>query len=181
MKRVMLVGDSIRMNYCPVVYMKLSGLCEVVYPEENSRFAKYTLCEFGHWVEQFGNPDIIHWNNGLWDVFRYDGEHILTPLDDYLADMKRVYARMKATGAKIIFATSTPTSPYDGDRRQEDIAEYNRAMTEWLSDKDVEINDLYSFLKPHVFEYISDDRVHLNKYGVREVGNKVVEVIKKYL
>ena len=117
----------------------------------------------------------------MWDVFRYDGEHILTPLDDYLADMKRVYARMKATGAKIIFATSTPTSPYDGDRRQEDIAEYNRAMTDWLSDKDVEINDLYSFLKPHVFEYISDDRVHLNKYGVREVGNKVVEVIKKYL
>ncbi len=33
-------------------------------------------------------------------------------------------------------------------------------------------------MKPHVFEYISDDRVHLNKYGVREVGNKVVEVIK---
>ena len=107
----MLVGDSIRMNYCPVVYMKLSDLCEVVYPEENSRFAKYTLCEFGHWVEKYGKPDIIHWNNGLWDVFRYDGEHILTPIDDYLADMKRVYARMKQTGAKIIFATSTPTSP----------------------------------------------------------------------
>lgn len=83
MKRVMLVGDSIRMNYCPVVYMKLSEFCEVVYPEENSRFAKYTLCEFGHWVEKYGTPDIIHWNNGLWDVFRYDGEHILTPLDDY--------------------------------------------------------------------------------------------------
>ena len=181
MKRVMLVGDSIRMNYCPVVYMKLSEFCEVVYPEENSRFAKYTLCEFGHWVEKYGIPDIIHWNNGLWDVFRYDGEHILTPLDDYLADMKRVYARMKQTGAKIIFATSTPTSPYDTDRRQEDIVEYNKAITDWLKTKDVEINDLYSFLKPHVFEYISEDSVHLNKYGVREVGNRVVEVIKKHL
>lgn len=181
MKRVMLVGDSIRMNYCPVVYMKLSGLCEVVYPEDNCRFAKYTLCEFGHWVAKYGNPDIIHWNNGLWDVFRYDGEHVLTPLDRYLEDMKRVYARMKETGARIIFATTTPTTPYDVDRRQEDIVEYNREITRWLEEKGVEINDLYSFVKPHIFEYISDDHVHLNKYGVHEVGNRVVEVIKKHL
>ena len=88
---------------------------------------------------------------------------------------------MKETGARIIFATTTPTTPYDVDRRQEDIVEYNREITRWLEEKGVEINDLYSFVKPHVFEYISDDRVHLNKYGVREVGNRVVEVIKKHL
>ena len=117
----------------------------------------------------------------LWDVFRYDGEHVLTPLDRYLEDMKRVYARMKETGARIIFATTTPTTPYDVDRRQEDIVEYNREITRWLEEEGVEINDLYSFVKPHVFEYISDDHVHLNKYGVHEVGNRVVEVIKKHL
>ena len=89
----MLVGDSIRMNYCPVVYMKLSEFCEVVYPEENSRFAKYTLCEFGHWVEKYGTPDIIHWNNGLWDVLRLNGDEPLTPIDCYVYMLKRVYKK----------------------------------------------------------------------------------------
>ena len=169
------------MNYCPVVFMKLDGLAEVVYPEENCRFAKYTLCEFGHWIEKFGIPDIIHWNNGLWDTLRYNGEDVLTPLDEYLADMMRIHREMEKTGAKIIFATSTPTSTLDSDRRQSDIELYNREVCRLMEAKGVEINDLYTFVKPHVDEYIDEDHIHLNKYGVRAVGDQVIEVIKKYL
>ena len=45
MKKVLLLGDSIRMGYDDYVKEALDGKCEVVYDaEDNGRFAAYTLC-----------------------------------------------------------------------------------------------------------------------------------------
>ena len=91
MKRVMLIGDSIRLNYQSVVEEELSGEYSVWAPDENCRFAKYTLTELPRYKVAFSKkenekteaakltptidikdnlikPDIIHWNNGLWDT-----------------------------------------------------------------------------------------------------------------
>ena len=44
MKKVLLLGDSIRMGYDDYVKEELDGKCEVVYDaEDNGRFAAYTL------------------------------------------------------------------------------------------------------------------------------------------
>ena len=40
MKKVVLLGDSIRMNYCKYVKSKLEGIAEVYYPDDNCRFAQ---------------------------------------------------------------------------------------------------------------------------------------------
>ena len=45
MKKVLLLGDSIRMGYDDYVKEALDGKCEVVYDaEDNGRFAAYTHC-----------------------------------------------------------------------------------------------------------------------------------------
>lgn len=43
MKKILLIGDSIQQLYLPHVIQKLDGIAEVWGPEDNCRFAKYTL------------------------------------------------------------------------------------------------------------------------------------------
>ncbi|MCI6734265.1 MAG: hypothetical protein MR437_04210, partial [Clostridiales bacterium] len=70
MKKVTLLGDSIRqIGYGKTVAEELrkEGI-EVFQPEENCRFSKYTLRMLFDYKEQIAGSDVIHWNNGLWDV-----------------------------------------------------------------------------------------------------------------
>ena len=43
MKKIVLIGDSIRMGYDKYVKEALDGVADVYYPGENCRFAQYTL------------------------------------------------------------------------------------------------------------------------------------------
>ena len=54
MKKVLLLGDSIRLSYQPHVKEKLSEIVEVVGAEENCRFAKYTLWGINTWINELG-------------------------------------------------------------------------------------------------------------------------------
>jgi hypothetical protein len=58
MKKILLLGDSIRQSYQSLVKEILSGKADVVWPEDNCRFAKYTLWYVNMWTDQFGKPDI---------------------------------------------------------------------------------------------------------------------------
>lgn len=183
MKKVLLLGDSIRLNYGPKVFRNLDGIAEVVGPADNCRFVRYTIANIREWLGVYGNPDVIHWNNGIWDVHHFlDGdEKVLTTLDEYLTDLERLYNRLRLTGAKIIFATSTPCKEGYPLMNNEDIIRYNKAAVELLKDKVDEINDLYSLINSDVEKYICNDNLHLSKDGIAAAGNQVTEIIKKYL
>ena len=110
MKNVWLFGDSIRLNYQHVVKRELDGECSVFSPAENGKFAKYTLCMLFQWSADYPKPDVIHWNNGIWDAFRFHpGKGPLTSVEDYCRDTLLIADALASTGAKLIFATSTPT------------------------------------------------------------------------
>ena len=88
---VLLLGDSIRMNYQEQVSVQLGDDFYVWGSPDNGRFAKYTLCELKRILEGFGEkPDVIHWNNGLWDnSFNTEGDEF-TPIEEYIRDLKRL-------------------------------------------------------------------------------------------
>ena len=55
-----------------------------------------------------GNWDVIHFNFGLHDLkSMFDGYFQVSP-DDYERNLRRIVFRLKQTGAKLIFATTTP-------------------------------------------------------------------------
>ena len=103
MKNIYLIGDSIRCGsvlspgYGIYVKEKLDGECNVYSPNENCRFAQYTLRALCDWVGQVDadEMDVIHWNNGLWDVLRLHGDEPLTPIDVYVHMLERVYKKLK--------------------------------------------------------------------------------------
>ena len=108
-KKVVLLGDSIRLwGYGTKVPELLSEEYDVVQPEDNCRFTKYTLRGLFDWGELLQGADIIHWNNGLWDATELFGDGTFTTEEEYIRDATRIARILKKITPKVIFATTTP-------------------------------------------------------------------------
>jgi len=186
--RVLLLGDSIRVSYQPMVATMLADRAEVVGPADNCQFALYTLSSLDRWLAELGRPDIVHWNNGLHDVGHNPGRApVQIPLGMYVADLRFILANLRAITPHVIWATMTPVHPdrpFTSDAwswRNEAIAQYNTAAGELMATHGVPINDLHALVLPHVDEYLADDLIHLNDAGQRACAKAVAEIVRPYL
>ncbi|NLA73585.1 MAG: SGNH/GDSL hydrolase family protein [Clostridiales bacterium] len=184
MTKILLLGDSIRENYQEKVKELLFGdNCEIFHPDENCRFSRYTLNSLKFWLPMCPNPDIVHWNNGLWDtLITYPEDGPFTEISEYVRDMKRILRELKKTGAKVIFATTTAVGDNNPPWSNETIEEYNKALIDAIG-KDVDaINDLYALTRPNNATYISaEDKVHLTPEGIDALGSAVTKHIRKFM
>ena len=93
MKKIILLGDSIRGGYDKYVKYAFKNEAEVYYPNENCRFAAYILRHLPNWKDDFGcgdDVDLVHWNAGLWDdLVMVDGKKH-TSLELYKEYVQRV-------------------------------------------------------------------------------------------
>lgn len=197
MKKIFLIGDSIRYGhgkegkkngYGYYVEEKLKGKCIVYAPNDNCRFLQYTLRYLHEWIQNLGikgeEIDIIHWNNGLWDVLRILEDEPLTSIEMYKIMLNRVYKRIKKLfpNAKIIFALTTPVTEElmseDFLRRNTDIEKYNEAAVEVLKPLGVVINDLYKIGKEIRGQYYYD-AVHYNEKGSELLAEEIIKLIEK--
>ena len=178
MKKVVLLGDSIRhAGYGRPVEENLSGEFEVWQPNDNCRFAKYTLRGLFDWKENMKNADIIHWNNGLWDVCDIFGDGHFTPKDEYVETMVRLAKLMKQRAKTVIFATTTPVRDDNPYNKNCNIEAFNNALVPRLREIGVVINDLYSVISKDIEKYIrEDDKIHLTDEGIA-VATEMVEGI----
>ena len=208
MKKVLLLGDSIRMGYDEFVKEYLAHEAEVFFNEDNGRFLQYTLRCLQDWKEQSRIPDdvdVVHWNNGLWDVghlgigatheaealtatsgitsggFAYEEDN-LTPPDFYRHMLVRVYKRIRLLFpvSKVIFAYTTPIvgdSPPFLFRCNEEVCRYNAIARSTLEPLGVVFNDLYSFADANARE-LHRDWVHYNDDGSRLLARRVCEAIR---
>lgn len=174
---VVLLGDSIRLAYQPVVTLLLQGFADIWGPEENCRFAKHTARQLPSWFAAAGQADLIHWNNGLWDTsILYPEDGPFTPLDEYLRYLAIILRELRKRCPKIIFATSTPVVEPHASQKNSLIEEYNQAAVDFMRKQGVMINDLYAFVYPRQQDFICDDRCHPT-----ELGKKVAEIIREQL
>lgn len=188
MKNIFLIGDSIRHGapgsdgYGVHVKKKLEGVANIYAPEENCRFAQYTLRYLHEWASRVPKEeiDVVHWNNGLWDVLRLFGDEPLTDIEAYGVMLKRVYKRIKFLfpNAKIIFALSTSVIEEWGSpnffRYNCEIEEYNKKAQEVMGELGVEVNDLYTLSKSFD-NSLHSDWVHFNTAGSQILADKVIE------
>ncbi|MBQ2841262.1 MAG: SGNH/GDSL hydrolase family protein [Oscillospiraceae bacterium] len=194
MKKIFLIGDSIRFGaanspgYGVYVKEKLQHKAEVYAPDENCRFAQYTLRNLYDWAMQFDTQsiDVVHWNNGLWDVLRLHGDEPLTPLNVYLSFLERVYKKIRLIfpKAKIIFALSTPVvekwANPDFMRYNREIRHYNREAEKLMDSLGVQVNDLYSVAEKFD-ESMRADWVHYNEKGSELLADAVVRAIQVFI
>ena len=188
MKEVLLLGDSIRMAYQKRVTELLGGEFHVSAPGENCRFAAYTLNSLRMWLPKMPKPDIIHWNNGLWDTaILYPEDGCFTHIGEYADALEKILRELQKTGAKIVFASSTPVSPEKEflttaappAHKNEDIRRYNAAARIIMEQNGIEINDLYQLVEPHISEYISADMIHPTPSDIEALAAAVSHKIKE--
>lgn len=180
MKKVTLLGDSIRqLGYGKRVEELLKGEYEVFQPEDNCRFAKYTLRMLFDYKDQIAGSDVIHWNNGLWDVCDLFGDGQFSSVEEYCDNMLRIADILLKITPNVIFATTTPVRDGYQYQANRDIAKLNEAIVPLLKEKNVAINDLYGLVYP-VKETIlrDDDLIHLNDEGIELCAKQVADAIR---
>ena len=183
--KVTLLGDSIRqIGYGTVVPEMLGEEFEVYQPKENGRFAANTLRGLFDWREDMKGSNIIHWNNGIWDVLDHFGDGPFSSTEQYVETMLRIARILKSRCDVLIFATTTALGEEVVDIveegiiiRESVIRDFNAALVPKLEEMGVVINDLYALTAEHR-EYIRPDKFHLSELGIKKVGEEVTKVIK---
>ena len=192
MKRVLLLGDSIRMGYDKYVWKMLEEECEVCYSADNGRFTTYTLEQAIQMFNNEGPYDIVHWNNGYWDMdVESPLNEPLIPVEDYMRFLRRIARTLKSYGAQVIFATTTPIFD-DGAAedmhtganlrfKNEWVLRYNAAAKLVMEEEGVPVNDLYTLCLQGEKYYKCDDRLHLTEEGYQVCARQICKIIRKYL
>lgn len=192
MKKVLLLGDSIRMGYQQYVKEELDGEFEVRYPEDNGRFAAYTLWQVNQ--ELKWNPDIelVHFNNGYWDMnIEAPMTEAIHPVEEYVSFLRRIVELCRQCGTKVVFATTVPIleAGAAGDNTgvqgtinysNEWVKEYNAASVALMEQLEVPVNDLYALCMEDDRRYKCEDLLHLSEEGSRRCAKQVAEFVRKY-
>ncbi|MBQ2954947.1 MAG: SGNH/GDSL hydrolase family protein [Clostridia bacterium] len=188
MKRILLLGDSIRIGYCEKVASILDGKAEVCWPGENCRFAQYMIAAMGGWASAVGRPetiDVVHWNCGQWDTaqFERDGRPLVTE-DEYEKALVRVDALIRRLfpNAQVIFALTTPVLPgvpMTAPRTTDDVVRYNRVAQRVMDRLNVPVNDLFS-VAAEFSAGMYKDAVHFTPEGYQVLAEAVVRALEKY-
>ena len=130
-----------------------------------------------------GKWDVIHFNHGIHDLkYMPDGKRQVEPAD-YEANLRTITSKLKATGAKVIWATTTPIP--DGDltpqRKFGKVPEYNEIAAKVMKENGVSINELNAHITPRIAELQNPKDVHFKTAGSEFLAEKVAAEILKAL
>jgi len=176
--RVLLIGDSISIGYTVPVRNLLRGKANVHRILENGATTANGVAKLDAWLGS-GKWDVIHFNFGLHDIkIMDDGKHQVE-LDAYEANLRKIVARLKSTGARLIFATTTPVpdGKLNPPRKAADVAPYNAVARKVMRETGVEVDDLYGFVLPRVAEIQRPANVHYTDAGYAALAGQVAASI----
>jgi acyl-CoA thioesterase-1 len=198
--RVLILGDSISIGYMPEVKSLLKDEAFVARPmgkndrAENCAGTNNGIKNVDRWLKlEGGNWDVIHFNFGLHDLKREDpvthqasnnpsDPHQASP-EVYEKQLREIVEKLKATGATLIFATTTPV-PEGGVKPHRDVADpekYNALAKKIMKDNGVAVNDLYAIANPKLKEIQRPVNVHFTPEGSKLLGAEVVKHIRQAL
>lgn len=189
MKKVILLGDSMRIGYEPFVREALQGEADVWAPPENGRDTAYTLVGLGGWMKAAGgaDADVVHFNCGHWDAAHWAGDpESLMPPDAYGRMLERITLALRrlCPRAQLIFALSTPMHPEhpecDAPRTTEELRRLNAAARDVMARLGVPVNDLFSLMEHKPASYYCD-YAHFTEQGFRLLALQVAGTIRRYL
>ena len=178
--RVLLIGDSISMGYHPFTARALEGRAVVLRPDGvNCGNTHKGVAEIQRWLGG-GGWDVVHFNFGLHDAKRIRGRNSV-PIETYERNLAKIVAKLKQTGAKLIWGNTTPVQPGYPGLDDADIVEYNAAAQRIMEANGIEVNDLYGFALP-VLERIQPARnCHFTPAGSRTLAGQVAAAIRSGL
>lgn len=175
--RVLLVGDSVSRGYTQAARRALAGKANVHRAPANCGGTAAGLKNIDAWLASAGGNerwDVIHFNFGIHD-------RNTTP-SDYVARLEQLVERMRRTGARLIWASTTPIpdNPATGQTALS-IVERNAAAADLMQKLGVPIDDLFAQISPHLAEVQPPLDVHFKAEGYELLGRQVADAILRSL
>lgn len=171
--RVLLIGDSISRGYTLAVRKALAGEANLHRAPENCGPTANGLKKLPVWLGE-GKWDIIHFNFGIHDR--------KTPLPDYESRLDQIATQLKATGARVIWASTTPVA--EGgmkDATNADLIARNKIAAKVMQKHCIEVNDLYTWIEPDLAKYQNPNDVHFSNPGYDRLGEQVAATLRKII
>ena len=190
MKKVVLIGDSTRKAYEPIVRAVLAGSAEVSSPVDICRTSQHILDHLDEWVLS-RSCDVLHINCGLHDLSRQrDTNSPAIPVDSYERNVRQILQQILTSGkaGKLIWATSTPVNESwhhenkSFDRLESDVEAYNARAMKVTAELGIAVNDLSAVItKAGRDQHLTKDGVHFTVEGYELLGKAVAEFIRPLL
>jgi len=184
--RVLLIGDSISIGYTIPTRKLLEGKVNVHRIPTNGGHTAKGLQQIDAWLGE-GKWDVIHFNWGLHDLKFLEGKQQV-PVEQYETNLNELVARMKKTGAKLIWCSTTPVPGPAPDgttvqplRKDSDVVAYNEAARRIMDANGVAIDDVYAFALPRLKEIQRPMNVHFSPEGSADLAGQVADSILKAL
>jgi acyl-CoA thioesterase-1 len=180
--RVLLIGDSISMGYTLPTRTLLTGKANLHRIPQNGGPTKNGLAQIDKWLGT-GKWDVIHFNWGIHDLkYMPDGKRQVEAAD-YENKLRTLVARLKQTGAKLIWASTTPIpeGELSPSRRFGSVQEYNAIAARVMTENGIAIDDLNAHIAPQFDRLHNPKDLHYGTEGYQFLAQKVAEEIAKAL
>lgn len=195
---ILIIGDSISMGYTPFVQELMKGKANVSRPKAanggrlNCEGTTKGVKMIDEWLT-VDKWDIIHFNFGLHDLKHVDaktGKNSTNPDDPQQTDLKtykrnldEIVKKLVASGAKLIFATTTPYPDFPSGplRRANQVEKYNKVALKIMKRYDVEVNNLHDFVLPQMKALQKPNNVHFTKEGSVALAKQVAKYLEELL
>jgi dienelactone hydrolase/lysophospholipase L1-like esterase len=188
--QVILLGDSIRTGYAPLVAKRLAGRAVVVNPDVGTGDSSSLLALLDRLVLP-ENPTIIHFNCGLHDIKVSKEKKVhQVELERYEKNLRAIVARLRAeTKAQLVFANTTPIiderhakRKADFDRHEADVQKYNAVAVRVMNELGVPVNDLHWVVEQNgIDKTVGGDGTHYGKEGYERLAEAVADsVIRRW-
>ena len=183
--RVLLIGDSISIGYTIPTRKLLEGKANVHRALTNCGPTSKGVRSLDKWLTDkrlgSGKWDVIHFNWGLHDLkFMKDGKQQV-PIDQYEKNLRELVGKLKQTGAKLIWASTTPVPEGCGGpkRLDADVVAYNEVAKKIMDENGIAIDDLYAFALPKLKEIQRPVNVHFSAQGSQALAEQVAAAIEE--
>ena len=187
--RVLLIGDSIRLGYAPLVAKKLAGKAEIISPESTGMDMPGTLKQLDKWLADH-KPLIVHFNCGLHDLkVSKKTQAFQVPPDQYEANLKQIVATIQKSTPHVVFANTTPiiddrhaARKADFDRFDKDVKAYNQRAVKVMTELGVPVDDLNRIvIDGGENDLLGKDGTHYTPAGYERLANAVADSISRQL
>ena len=191
--KIVLLGDSIRHGYAPIVQKELIGKAIVISPKANGGDSSNNLKHLDEWVIR-EQPAIVHFNSGIHDTKKSKTSGMFqVPPGQYEANLRRIVERIrKDTKATVLFGTTTPIlderavksrTKANYELLEASVEKYNGIATKVMQELKVPVDDLHGLFadRDRRDKLISADGVHFTIEGREVLGKAVAGFIKKHL
>lgn len=181
--KVLIIGDSISIGYTDGVRQRLEKEAEVQRIPGNGQSTDFGLQHIEEWLGD-EKWEVIHFNWGIWDTHIIAGGAIRNTTEVYRANLKALIEKLKVTGARLVWASTTPPATDIGGElglKKENTAIYNAIAKSVVDDYHVPIDDLYSLVLPRLKTLQAEDGVHFTPAGSEVLAEQVAESIRRAL